>query len=192
MFRFLSRTVRFLATFVVLGFIAVWALLLYVRYPDPIQVYKVGFAQPSKTAYLLPSRDVSASSVATPLLMSGTAEVLPSTVTWYGNAITFQEFLDKTSTNAFLIMRDGKVTYEWYRSRVARDQRLPSYSVAKTIISILAGQLIAEGKLKESDKLVDFYPELKTGTSFDSITVQQLLDMQSGIDVPDNYPTGPS
>ena len=192
MFRFLARTARFLATFVVLGFIAVWALLLYVRYPDPIQVYKVGFAQPSKTAYLLPSRDVSASTVATPLVMSGTAEVLPSTVTWYGNAITFQEFLDKTSTNAFLIMRDGKVTYEWYRSGVARDQRLPSYSVAKTIISILAGQLIAEGKLKESDKLVDFYPELKTGTSFDSITVQQLLDMQSGIDVPDNYPTGPS
>lgn len=192
MIRFVFRTIRRLISLAVVLFIALWALLLYVRYPNPVEVYKVGFAIPSKTAYLLPARDIAASSTPVLLSTSSEREVLPSTVTWYGNAISFQEFLDKTATNAFLILRNGKVTYEWYRSGIALDQRLPSYSVAKTITSILAGQLIADGRLKESDKLVDFYPELKTGTSFDDITVQHLLDMQSGIDVPDNYPTGPA
>lgn len=192
MIRFVFRTIRRLISLAVVLFIALWALLLYVRYPNPVEVYKVGFAIPSKTAYLLPARDIAASSTPVLLSTSSEREVLPSTVTWYGNAISFQEFLDKTATNAFLILRNGKVTYEWYRSGFAIDQRLPSYSVAKTITSILAGQLIADGRLKESDKLVDFYPELRTGTSFDDITVQHLLDMQSGIDVPDNYPTGPA
>ena len=192
MIRFLFRTMKRLLSLLILLFIGLWALLLYVRYPNPIQVYKVGFAQPSQTAYLLPARDIPAASLPSPLQFDSKKEVLPSTVTWYGEAITFQQILDKTATNAFLILRNGKVTYEWYRSGISHDQRLPSYSVAKTIVSILAGQLIAEGKLKESDRLVDFYPELKTGTDFDTITLQQLLDMQSGIDVPDNYPTGPS
>ena len=58
--------------------------------------------------------------------------------------------------------------------------------------SIMAGQLIAAGKLKESDTFVKFFPEYKTGGSFDKITVQQLLDMQSGVGVKDNYPNGPA
>ena len=57
--------------------------------------------------------------------------------------------------------------------------------------SLIVGQLIAAGKLKESDKFVDFFPEYKNGTSFDRITVGQLLDMRSGVGVSDNYPTGP-
>lgn len=191
MIGFAFRTVKRLISLVVIAVIGLWAFLLYVRYPDPLQVYRVGFAQPSKTAYLLPARDVIASSQPHLLTMSEKKEVLPSTVTWYGKAISFQEFLDTTKTNALLILRNGKVTYEWYRSGISLDQRLPSYSVAKTVVSILAGQLISEGRLKESDRLIDFFPELKTGTSFDLITVKQLLDMESGIDVPDNYPTGP-
>jgi CubicO group peptidase (beta-lactamase class C family) len=55
----------------------------------------------------------------------------------------------------------------------------------------MVGQLIAAGKIKESDTFVKYFPEYKTGGSFDKITVQQLLDMQSGVGVSDNYPTGP-
>jgi CubicO group peptidase (beta-lactamase class C family) len=39
---------------------------------------------------------------------------------------------------------------------------------------------------------VKYFPEYKTGGSFDKVTVQQLLDMQSGVGVSDNYPSGPS
>jgi CubicO group peptidase (beta-lactamase class C family) len=58
--------------------------------------------------------------------------------------------------------------------------------------SIMIGQLIAQGKIKESDTFVSILPDFKSGTSFDLVTIKHLLDMQSGIGVSDNYPSGPS
>jgi hypothetical protein len=56
----------------------------------------------------------------------------------------------------------------------------------------MIGQLITAGKLKESDTFVSILPEYKVGTDFDKITIKDLLDMNSGLGVSDNYPTGPS
>jgi CubicO group peptidase (beta-lactamase class C family) len=58
--------------------------------------------------------------------------------------------------------------------------------------SLVVGQLIDQGKISESDTFVKYFPEYKTGGTFDAITIQQLLDMQSGVGVSDNYPAGPS
>jgi CubicO group peptidase (beta-lactamase class C family) len=58
--------------------------------------------------------------------------------------------------------------------------------------SLVIGQLIDEGRIKESDTFVSILPEFKAGTSFDNVTIKNLLDMNSGIGVSDNYPSGPS
>jgi CubicO group peptidase (beta-lactamase class C family) len=58
--------------------------------------------------------------------------------------------------------------------------------------ALVIGQLIDEGKIKESDTFISLLPEFTAGTSFDKVTVEELLDMNSGIGVSDNYPTGPS
>ena len=47
-------------------------------------------------------------------------------------------------------------------------------------------------QIKESDTFVSVLPEFTAGTSFDKVTIKDLLDMNSGIGVSDNYPTGPS
>jgi hypothetical protein len=49
----------------------------------------------------------------------------------------------------------------------------------------MIGQLINQGKIKESDFFVDYFPDLKTGTTFDQVTIQSLLDMQAGVGVSD-------
>ena len=116
----------------------------------------------------------------------------PTVVTWDGEKISFDEFLAKTNTNAFIIIRNGEITFEKYLNGKSKESRLPSYSVAKTMTSLMIGQLITAGKLKESDTFVSILPEFKSGTSFDKVSIQNLLDMQSGIGVSDNYPTGPS
>ena len=56
----------------------------------------------------------------------------------------------------------------------------------------MIGKLIDAGKLKESDTFVSILPEFKAGTSFDEVTIKDLLDMKGGVGVSDNYPTGPS
>ena len=122
---------------------------------------------------------------------SGNSETVQN-VKYDGKRITFDEFLKVTSTNAFMIIRDGKITYESYLNGKSQSTILPSYSVAKTMTSLLIGQLIDEGKIKESDTFVSILPEFRAGTSFDKVTIKDLLDMNSGIGVSDNYPSGPS
>jgi CubicO group peptidase (beta-lactamase class C family) len=121
----------------------------------------------------------------------GTPETIGDVV-YREKSISFQDFLDQTHTNAFLVIRNGKITYEYYKDKQYSSMRLPSYSVGKTMTSIVVGQLIDQGKISESDTFVKYFPEYKTGGSFDTITIAQLLDMQSGIGVSDNYPSGPS
>jgi CubicO group peptidase (beta-lactamase class C family) len=122
---------------------------------------------------------------------NGNSETVQN-VKYDGKRITFDDFLKQTNTNAFIIIRDGKITYESYLNGKTQSTILPSYSVAKTMTSLLIGQLIREGKLKESDSFVSILPEFKAGTSFDKVTIKDLLDMNSGVGVSDNYPSGPS
>lgn len=117
---------------------------------------------------------------------------MPEKVDWNGSNIDWATFLSKTSTNAFLVIRDGVITYEWYSKSTTSKTKLPSYSVAKTLTSIMIGQLISAGKIKESDTFVKYFPEYETGGNFDKVTIQSLLDMQAGVAVSDNYPSGPS
>ena len=170
--------------------VALTGFTRFIHYPNPIASIKLGLAPASKTPTLMPWHTIAPST--TPIEWPTSSEAAPDTVAWKGKQIKWQDFLDRTNTNAFLLVRNGVITYEYYKNGFSESSQLPSYSVAKTVTSIIAGQLIAQGKLKESDTFIKYFPELKTGTSFDRVTVQSLLDMQSGVGVSDNYPTGPS
>ncbi len=172
-------------------YLALFGLTKAIRYPEPIATIKLGLAPASKTPELMPFHSIVAAPSSFAPWKSGNSETVQN-VKYDGKRITFDEFLSKTSTNAFLIIRDGKITYETYLNGKSEKTILPSYSVAKTMTSLLIGQLIDEGKIKESDTFVSILPKFKAGTSFDSVTIKDLLDMNSGIGVSDNYPSGPS
>jgi len=172
-------------------YLALFGLTKAIRYPEPIAAIKLGLAPASKTPDLMPSHFIVAAPSTFAPWKNGNSETVQN-VKYDGKRITFDEFLAKTQTNAFLIIRDGKITYETYLNGKSEKTILPSYSVAKTMTSLLIGQLIDEGKIKESDTFVSILPQFKAGTSFDKVTVRDLLDMNSGIGVSDNYPSGPS
>ncbi len=183
--KFLRKT---LVTVFVLYF-ALWGLTLVIHYPNPYQSVKLGLAPASKTPDLMPSHTIAPST--NPISLTTANENMPVRVNWQGKLVPWQEFLDTTHTNVFLVLRNGVLTYQYYRDGFTPTTRLPSYSVGKTMTSIMVGQLVASGKIKESDKFVDYFPEYKNGTSFDRVTIGELLDMRGGVGVSDNYPTGP-
>ncbi|NBO46661.1 MAG: class A beta-lactamase-related serine hydrolase [Actinobacteria bacterium] len=203
--KYLRKSLRVLVIGVVAIFALLWIGTAAIRYPNPISAARLGLAMPSATVKLLPANAIKATR---PLaLADGPKDAMPSTVRWSNQQIdipsatntaakptekTLSEFLSSTKTNAFLVVRNGKITYEWYGKGFSKDSLLPSYSVAKSVVGILAGQAIAAGKLKESDTFVSFFPEFKTGTDFDKVTLRDLLDMKGGVGVADDYPTGPS
>jgi len=185
MFKALKRLV---ITLLVLS-LALFGFTRIIRYPDPISTIRLGLAPASKTPTLMPWHEIAPA--AKPIVIPKGDEVLPAEVQYLKQTMSWQDFLDETYTNAFLVIRNGVLTHEWYREGFTAEQRLPSYSVAKTMTSIMIGQLIEAGKIKESDYFIDYFPEYKNGTAFDRVTVKSLLDMQCGVGVSDNYPTGP-
>ena len=179
---------RVLIVLVVL-YAALFGLTKVIHYPEPIAAIKLGLAPASKTPDLMPAHIIKAAPGAA--WQQGASEEI-NQVTWNGKKQSFSTFLKDSKTNAFLVIRSGKITYEKYFNGKTQSTVLPSYSVAKTMTSLVIGQLIDEGKIKESDTFVKILPQFKAGTSFDKVTIKDLLDMNSGVGVSDNYPTGPS
>ncbi|MBU6214107.1 MAG: beta-lactamase family protein [Actinomycetales bacterium] len=211
--KILRRLLRTLVVTVVALFALLWAGTAFIRYPNPIAAGRLGLAMPSATVNLLPANPIKATR---PLALADGVRVPgPATVVWSEQQVdkrdgqlhdvsgagqsaakpsskSVSSFLSDTKTNAFLVVRDGKVAFEWYGNGFTKDSLLPSYSVAKSVVGILAGQAIAAGKLKESDTFVSLFPEFKTGSDFDKVTLRDLLDMRGGVGVADDYPSGPS
>jgi len=184
-FKLISRV----AISLVVVYAALFGLTKIIHYPEPIATIRLGLAPASKTPDLMPSHTIKATP-GSPWIQGPAEEI--ATVTWNGKSVPFAQFLEETDTNVFLVIRKGKITYEKYFNGKQQSTVLPSYSVAKTMTSLVVGQLIDEGKIKESDTFVSILPEFKADSSFDKVTIKDLLDMNSGIGVSDNYPSGPS
>lgn len=186
MLKFIRKTL----VLILIIYVALFGLTKVIRYPEPIAAIKLGLAPASRTPDLMPAHTIAAA--VTPALWKTANEAMPAAVNFEGASISFDEFLTSTHTNAFLVIRDGVLTYEKYLNGMGVQTRLPSYSVAKTMTSLMIGKLIDNGQLKESDTFVSILPAFKAGTTFDKVTIKDLLDMQGGVGVSDNYPTGPS
>ena len=187
----MRKIIRNLAISVLVLYLTLFGLTKAIRYPEPIASIKLGLAPASKTPDLMPFHIIKGAPSDESAWVTADFEAITE-VTWQGKKVTFDEFLSATQTNAFLVVRDGKITYEKYLNGKTESTVLPSYSVAKTMTSLVIGQLLDEGVLRESDTFVSILPTFKAGTSFDKVTIKDLLDMNSGIGVSDNYPSGPS
>lgn len=187
----MRKLFRNLAISVFVLYLALFGLTKAIRYPEPIAAIKLGLAPASKTPDLMPFHIIKGAPSDESAWVVADSEAITEVI-WQGKKVTFVEFLGATQTNAFLVFRDGKITYEKYLNGKTKSTVLPSYSVAKTMTSLVIGQLVDEGTLKESDTFVSYLPKFKSGTTFDKVTIKDLLDMNSGIGVSDNYPSGPS
>lgn len=187
-----DRTRRWPRALIATG--AVLALLVGIAYgatavlqvPPPHELVLLETTEPSDQGTLFASRPVTSSGPVIPL-GDAASLALPATVPWKGDEIPVQDMLDLTHTRAFVVLHESRIVDEWYADGTAADTRMSSWSVAKSVVSLLVGQAIDRGELSEDDLLVEVLPELRTGDEYDEITIGDLLDMASGIDVPENY-----
>lgn len=145
---------------------------------------------PSVRGQLFPTRPVANTGPVRQLPAADADVTLPGTVPWKGRRIALQQMLDTTNTRAFVVLHRGSVAGQWYADDLVDGSRLPSWSVAKSVVSLMIGQAVGRGELSEDDRMVDILPEFRVGEvgeEFNLITVRDLLDMTSGIDVSENY-----
>ena len=100
--------------------------------------------------------------------------------------MTVAQMYAATDTDAFLVMKDGKIVTERYFNGMTPDDRHLLMSVSKSVLGVLTGIIIDQGRL-DPNALVTFYiPELK-GSAYDGATVRNLLDMTVGMDFDEDY-----
>jgi CubicO group peptidase (beta-lactamase class C family) len=90
-------------------------------------------------------------------------------------------------SQAFLLLRQDSILYEWYEEGVDTFALTNSFSMAKSLASLAIGSAIQNGFIKGIDqKVADFLPEFKKGEKKE-ITIEHLLTMTSGIDFGESY-----
>lgn len=103
------------------------------------------------------------------------------------NQMPFEKFLKKNKTVAFLIIRNDTIHYENYFSGYGKENIVPSFSMAKSVTSILIGCAIDDGLIKSvNEPITNYIPELTKG-EFSKVTIKHLLQMTSGIKYNESY-----
>ena len=103
-----------------------------------------------------------------------------------GSSGTVAEVLADTFTDGFLVLQDGKLVTEHYPSGMSPDRTHVMMSVSKSVVGCVVGMLAGSGAL-DVTAAVDYYiPELALA-GYRGATIQDVLDMRSGISFSEEY-----
>jgi CubicO group peptidase (beta-lactamase class C family) len=106
---------------------------------------------------------------------------------WQGQSYGLDDMLDRTFTNALIVMKNGKIVTERYLNRTDASTHFMSWSMAKSFTSTMVGFALADGKIASlDDPITKYLPELKAG-AYNGVTIRQVLEMKSGVDYEERY-----
>ena len=169
-----------------ISLVLIIVLLLYIFKADYlIKAVRITYLNGHKTAFLedykyFSNRIIENSSVAQPWNISKNCNQIKATQ-------KLEKLHQKKGTVAFLIIKNDSIWKESYYDNYNKDSKSNSFSMAKSIVSASLGKAIMEGKIKSLDqKVSDFFPEFKTGTSA-QMTVGDLSSMASGLNWDESY-----
>ncbi|WP_245756714.1 serine hydrolase domain-containing protein [Flexibacter flexilis] len=88
---------------------------------------------------------------------------------------------------AFLIIKNDTIQYEKYFGKYNQESIVPSFSMAKSVTSILIGCAIDDKLIQSVDEpITNYIPELKKN-GLEKVTIKQLLQMTAGVKFNESY-----
>ena len=104
-----------------------------------------------------------------------------------GASMTVNEYFARQSVAGLLVIKDGKIVYERYGLGNTEDSKWISFSVAKSVVSMLIGAAIQDGYIKNvHEKVTTYLPHLKE-TPYNRSSIANLLQMASGVQWNEDY-----
>jgi CubicO group peptidase (beta-lactamase class C family) len=103
-----------------------------------------------------------------------------------GAPMTIREMYTATDTDAFLVLKDGKIITERYFNGMKPEDQHLLMSVSKSVLGALAGIIVEQGRLDPQAFITHYIPELK-GSAYETATVRNLLDMSVGLNFDEDY-----
>jgi len=103
-----------------------------------------------------------------------------------GKTSTLDEYLEQADVLGFLVMKDDRIVFEKYLHGATPQDRFLSMSVEKSIVSVLFGTAVDEGKINVKDPVTKYLPDLASG-AYKECIIEDLLHMASGIEFNEDY-----
>lgn len=97
-----------------------------------------------------------------------------------------ESYLRKKKAVAFLVIRNDTLLYENYFYGYDSTSIIPSFSMSKSFVSALVGIAIDEGYIYSTSQSITFFLK-ELGPEFEPVTIEDLLNMRSGINFVEAY-----
>ncbi len=92
------------------------------------------------------------------------------------------DYLTNTFTNALVVVNKGEIVLEAYRNGATAASRFQTFSLSKSVTSLLFGIALDDGAIDSvDDEVAAYVPELK-GTAYGDVKLRDALLMKSGVD----------
>ncbi|TDQ19301.1 hypothetical protein DFQ04_1122 [Algoriphagus boseongensis] len=96
-----------------------------------------------------------------------------------GNMLSVNEHFDTKPIDGMVVVKNGVIVYERYKTMRPNDKHI-WYSVSKVVPATMLAFLEQEGKVDVKKPVSDYLEELK-GSVWETVTVEETLDMATGL-----------
>ncbi len=107
-------------------------------------------------------------------------------VRYSNNQKTLNTFVDSTDTTSFIIVKNDEVVYERYANGYNENSVNTSFSMAKSVVSLLIGKAIENGYIQSVHEPIENYITEFKGKEIGKTTIEDLLLMRSNISYSEN------
>lgn len=99
----------------------------------------------------------------------------------------FDDYMEEMNTVGALVIKDGEILLEEYRQGNQENTTWISFSVTKSVLSMMFGAALADGHIERLDEDITSYLPALSGTAYDGVQIEHLLHMSSGVRWDENY-----
>jgi CubicO group peptidase (beta-lactamase class C family) len=101
--------------------------------------------------------------------------------------MSLDDYVRRQNVAGLIVVRDDTILYERYELGNSETSRWISYSVAKSVTSMLVGAAIRDGYIKSVDEpITDYLPRLRN-SAYDGSSIRNVLQMSSGVRWDEDY-----
>lgn len=104
-----------------------------------------------------------------------------------GETRKLSDFLARPESIGLIVVHQDKILLEYYAEGNGENTRWISFSVSKSITSMLIGAAIKDGYIESvKEPVINYLPRLR-GTAYEHATIEDVLHMASGVKWDENY-----
>lgn len=95
--------------------------------------------------------------------------------------LEMERYAAEFGSHALIVIHDGRIQDEWYAPHWSRERLTQSQSMHKSLVGVLIGVAIDEGRIESLDDPVGRYLEEWRDDPRGTVTLRQMLQMSSGL-----------